>query len=103
MHPNGELIREGYEAFAKGDMDTISRLFDDDIQWHAAGVGPLSGDYSGKAAVFGFFGDFIERTDYFFHQEIHAILADEVSHALGADAGVNARVFVQRRAADNPV
>ena len=77
MHPNGELIREGYEAFAKGDMDTIPRLFDDDIQWHAAGVGPLSGDYKGKEAVFGFFGDLMERTESSFHQEIHAILADD--------------------------
>ena len=77
MHPDGELIREGYEAFAKGDMDTISRLFDDDIQWHAAGVGPLSGDYNGKEAVFGFFGELMERTENSFHQEIHAILADD--------------------------
>lgn len=29
MHPNGELIREALKAFAKGDMDTISRVFDD--------------------------------------------------------------------------
>ena len=77
MHPNGELIRVGFEAFAKGDMETISRLFADDIKWHAAGTSPLSGDYQGKDAVFAFFGKLMELTEGTFHQEIHAILADD--------------------------
>jgi uncharacterized protein len=77
MHPNGELIREGFEAFAKGDMDTVSRLFDDDIKWHAAGTSALSGDFQGKEAVFAFFGKLMELTEGTFHQEIHAILADD--------------------------
>ena len=42
MHPNGELIREGFEAFAKGDMDTVGGLFGDDIQWHATGTSAQS-------------------------------------------------------------
>jgi ketosteroid isomerase-like protein len=62
LHPNGELIREGFEAFAKGDMDTVSRLFDDDIKWHAAGTSALSGDFQGKEAVFAFFGKLMELT-----------------------------------------
>ena len=77
MHPDGELIREGFEAFAKGDMDTVSRVFDDDIKWHAAGTGALSGDFQGKEAVFAFFGKLMELTEGTFHQEIHAILADD--------------------------
>jgi len=77
VHPNGELIREGFEAFAKGDMDTISRLFDDDITWHAAGTSVLSGEYQGKEAVFAFFGKLMELTEGTYHQEIHAILADD--------------------------
>lgn len=72
MHPNGELIREGFEAFAKGDMDTISRVFSDD-----PGTSPLSGDYRGKEAVLGYFGKLMERTEGTFHQEIHAVLADD--------------------------
>jgi uncharacterized protein len=77
MHPNGELIQEGFEAFAKGDMDTVSRLLDDDITWHSRGTSVLSGDYQGKEAVFGFFGRLMELTEGTFHQEIHAILADD--------------------------
>jgi len=87
MHPNGELIREGFEAFAKGDMDTISRLFDDGIQWHSAGTSPLSGDYGGKEAVFGYFGKLMELTEGTFHQEIHAILADDDHVVVVTDYG----------------
>jgi uncharacterized protein len=77
MHPNGELIRRGYEAFAKGDMDTIAGLFGDDITWHGEGASVLSGDYVGKAAVFGTFAKLQEVTEGTFRQEIHAILADD--------------------------
>ena len=55
-HPNVEQARRGYEAFAKGDVTTMSELIADDVIWHAKGVGPLSGDYHGRDQVFGFFG-----------------------------------------------
>lgn len=77
MHPDGELIQKGFEAFAKGDMDTVGVLFHDDIQWHAPGTSALSGDYRGKAEVFGFFAKLQELTEGTFRQEIHAVLADD--------------------------
>ena len=55
-HPNVELTRRGYEAFAKGDMATLSELLADDVTWHVDGAGPLSGTYHGRVEVFGFFG-----------------------------------------------
>jgi ketosteroid isomerase-like protein len=77
MHPDGELIQKGFEAFAKGDMDTVGALFDDDIRWHSPGTSALSGDYRGKAEVFGFFAKLQELTEGTFRQEIHAVLADD--------------------------
>lgn len=77
MHPDGELIQKGFEAFAKGDMDTVGALFHDDIRWHAPGTSALSGDYRGKAEVFGFFAKLQELTEGTFRQEIHAVLADD--------------------------
>jgi hypothetical protein len=77
MHPDAEIILSGYEAFAKGDMEAVSAVFHDDIQWHAPGTSVLSGEYSGKAEVFGLFGKLAEITDGTFHQEIHAIVADD--------------------------
>lgn len=77
MHPNGELVMEVFEAFGKGDMDTLARVFDDDIQWHDVGASRLSGDYRGKEEVFGYFGKLMELTEGTFRVDLHAILADD--------------------------
>jgi len=77
MHPHGELIREGFEAFAKGDMEAVGALLHDDVVWHAAGTSAISGDFRGKAEVFGLFAKLAELTQGTFHQEIHAVLADD--------------------------
>jgi hypothetical protein len=34
-HPNEELVRRGYEAFATGDMETLRELLDPEIVWHS--------------------------------------------------------------------
>jgi len=60
-HPNIELTRRGYEAFAQGDLAALSELIADDVTWHALGVGPLSGTYHGRDEVFGFFGRLAEE------------------------------------------
>lgn len=51
VHPNAQVLREGYEAFSTGDMDTLNRLFADDVVWHEGGRNPLSGEYKGKEQV----------------------------------------------------
>jgi ketosteroid isomerase-like protein len=76
-HENVGLLRRGYEAFAAGDMATIDTLFADDIVWHTTGAGPLSGDYKGKEAVFGFFGKLLESTGGQLEQDIHDVLAND--------------------------
>ncbi len=86
MHPNAELIQSGYEAFAKGDMDTIAGLFSDDIAWHAPGTSVLSGDFRGRDEVFGLFAKLLHVTEGTFHQEIHAILADDDHVVVMTDA-----------------
>jgi uncharacterized protein len=55
-HPNVELTRRGYDAFAKGDLAALSGLIADDVTWHVTGAGPLTGTYHGRDEVFGFFG-----------------------------------------------
>ena len=39
-HPNEELIRGGYEAFAKGDLAEVLKRFADDIAWHVPAAAP---------------------------------------------------------------
>ena len=61
-HPIEDLIRRGYDAFSRGDMDTLRELYHPDIVWHAPGRSQLAGDHQGVDAVFGFFGRTMELT-----------------------------------------
>jgi ketosteroid isomerase-like protein len=76
-HPNEELVRRGYDAFATGDIATLNELFADDIVWHAAGRNQLAGTYRGKEEVFGTFQKVAELSGGTFKLDIHALLADE--------------------------
>lgn len=76
-HPNLERARTGYEAFAEGDMDTVSSVMADDIVWHVGGDNQLSGDYRGKEEVLGFFGRLMQETGGTFENEIHDLLAND--------------------------
>lgn len=76
-HPNEDLIRQGYEAFGKGDMDTIRGLFADDIAWHAPGRSPLAGDYHGMDSVLAFFGKTLELSGGTFRLDLHDVVAND--------------------------
>ena len=80
-HPNAELLRKGYDAFEKGDVDALRELMDPDIVYHWPGSGPLAGDYRGLNTVLEFFGRVNELAQGTLTQEIHAILADD-EHAV---------------------
>lgn len=74
---NAELMREGYEAFAAGDLERVREMFDTDIVWHEPGHSPISGDYQGADAVVGFFGKLFEESGGTFRSEPVDILAGD--------------------------
>ena len=76
-HPNEELARRGYEAFDKGDLDTLRGMFDQNVKWHIPGRNLLSGDYNGIDEVFGFFGKIFEVSQGTAKLEVHDILAND--------------------------
>ena len=80
-HPNEDLVRRGYEAFATGDMATLNELFADDIVWHAPGRNELAGTFRGKDEVFANLQKNMELTGGTFKLDIHAILAND-EHAV---------------------
>ncbi|HTX28887.1 MAG TPA: nuclear transport factor 2 family protein [Streptosporangiaceae bacterium] len=80
-HPNVARIRDGYAAFAAGDLAVLTDLFADDLLWHLGGRSQLAGDYRGREAVFGLFGKLMEVTEGSFRLDIHAVLADD-EHAV---------------------
>ena len=76
-HPNLVSARRGYQAFADGDLATVSQLLDDNIVWHVGGNNTLSGDYEGKEAVLSFFGRLMQETGGSFKSDIHDMLAND--------------------------
>ncbi|GIH94552.1 nuclear transport factor 2 family protein [Planobispora siamensis] len=60
-HPDVTVVRESYEALAKGDLDRFrDDLLADDVTFHIPGRGALAGDYRGKEEVAGYLAKFIE-------------------------------------------
>ena len=90
-HPNEELVRKGYEAFGRGDMDTLrNEIFAPDTVWHASGNSPIAGDYTGIDEVLGFFGQLFERSGGTFKVELHDVLAND-EHAVSLNLGTAER------------
>jgi hypothetical protein len=56
-HPNEDLVRRGYDAFSRGDIETLRQLFADDTIFHEPGRNPVSGDYQGIDQVLAFFDE----------------------------------------------
>ncbi len=80
-HPNEEAVRRAFDAFAKGDMDTIRELTDQNAVWHTPGRNPLSGDHRGVEAILGFFARLMELTGGTFRTELHDVVAND-EHAV---------------------
>lgn len=70
-HPNEDAVRRAYDAFDKGDLDTLKGLVAADVTWHEAGnPEPIRGREAvlqRAAAAAGL------ETDI----DVHAILADD--------------------------
>jgi ketosteroid isomerase-like protein len=87
-HPNEDLIRRGFDAFAKGDMDTLRELFDPDIAYHVPGRSPLAGDYHGPDEVLGLFARIFELSGGTYQAQLHdAVANDEHTVALFTATG----------------
>ena len=60
QHPNVERMRRAYEAFMKGDAETIRELLTDDLVWHVPGRHRFSGGHN-KARVTALFEEVIQE------------------------------------------
>ncbi len=86
---NIELLKRGYEAFSRGDMDTLrSEIFQPDIVWHQSGDNPTSGDYRGAEQVVALFGNLFGSTDGTFQAKPdHFAAGDDLVIAIGMSGG----------------
>jgi ketosteroid isomerase-like protein len=80
-HPNIAILRRGYDAFATGDVGTVSELIAPDAVWHVGGHHPFSGEYKGRDRVLGFFASLIQDTEGTLAFEVHDVLAND-DHAI---------------------
>jgi ketosteroid isomerase-like protein len=81
MHPNEALIREGYDAFVRGDLDAVAKFLAPDARWHVAGTSPLAGVYAGHEQLFALFARLYEMTAGTIAISARDILASE-DHAI---------------------
>ena len=80
-HPYVEVVRAGFEAFARGDLTTLNEIIADDVLWHQPGRNSIAGDYHGKQELLALFSRMYEETGGSFHQEPKGIFADD-SHVV---------------------
>lgn len=73
---NEELVRKGYAAFSAGDMATLTDVFSPNSAWHIPGNNLVSGDYKGRDAVFGFFGQLGELSGGTFRVELQSVRSE---------------------------
>ncbi|MEU9955871.1 nuclear transport factor 2 family protein [Streptomyces sp. NPDC050982] len=81
-HPHAMLVRKGYEAFTRGDMDTLRGLMSSDATHHTPGSHPLSGDFKGQDAIIEMYGRLFEETAGSMNVELQHILVDGRGHAV---------------------
>ena len=63
-------ILDGYDAFARGDLDAVARKMAPDVLWHVPGRGSLAGDRRGRQEVLGYFGELFELSGGTFRAEL---------------------------------
>ena len=87
-HDNAAQIREGYEAFASGDMEKLSELIPENAVWHVTGKNVFSGDYKGRAEVFAYFGNLVQASGGTFKAGlVHAVADDKFGMAIQRTSG----------------
>jgi uncharacterized protein len=76
-------VRRSYEAFNRGDLETLTELFCDDVSWHTPGRSPLAGDAVGRAAVLARLGRCVAETGGTFSADLKRVLTDEDGRVIG--------------------
>jgi ketosteroid isomerase-like protein len=80
---NAAIMRRGYEAFNRGDMNTLTELFDESAVWHLPGRSRFANDYQGREAIFAYFGGLGQETGGTFRAELQHLLADDDDRVVG--------------------
>ena len=80
---NAAIMRRAYEAFNRGDMDTLIDLFDESVVWHLPGRSSMADDYQGREAILAYFGQLGQETEGTFRAQLERLLADDDDRVVG--------------------
>jgi ketosteroid isomerase-like protein len=85
-HPNVEVLRRLYAAYARRDKDTICELIAEDCTWNIPGRGPNSGTHQGRDAILELFRDLMRKSKGSAQIEVADIIAND-RHAIVLQTG----------------
>ena len=88
---NAAIMRRAYEAFNKGDLETITEIFDENIVWHLPGRSSFAKDYQGRDATLAYFGELGQETGGTFQAELQELLADDDGRVVGIQRSTGER------------
>ena len=79
---NVAIMQRGYEAFNKGDMDTLVELFDESMVWHLPGRSSFASDYQGRDATLAYFAQLGRRREGP-SAELQELVGDDEDRVIG--------------------
>jgi ketosteroid isomerase-like protein len=91
MPGNAAIVRQGYEAFNRGDLPMLAALLGDNVSWHTPGGSPLAGDLVGREAVFARLARYAAATGGTFRSDLKRLLTDEEGRVIGIHHNVAER------------
>jgi ketosteroid isomerase-like protein len=81
-HPHAALVRKGYDAFSRGDMETLSGLMTGDATHHVPGSHSMSGDYKGLNAVLEYYRQLGTETAGTMRVDVQHLFVDGRGHVM---------------------
>jgi ketosteroid isomerase-like protein len=73
---NLDTVRKGYEAFVRGDMETLMTLYTDDAAHIVPGSSKVSGAHKGKENILGLYGALAELSSGTLQITLEHVLTD---------------------------
>jgi uncharacterized protein len=80
---NAEVVRRGYAAFNAADIDTLTKIMDENISWHTPGRTSIGGARKGQDAVFAQFGRYGGETAGTFRADLLDVYESEDGGVVG--------------------
>jgi hypothetical protein len=88
VEENVKLVKDGYAAFGRGDIQGLLGLLSEDVVWETPGEGlPLAGTYIGREAVARFFQKLGEEAEILAFEQREFVGQDDQVVVIGWQRG----------------